>query len=76
MKKDPNKYPKGLNRDRVERIIAHYESQSEEEAIAEADAASRESDFTLMRVPLALVAEVRQLVARRSRKSAKLKKSA
>jgi hypothetical protein len=76
MKKDQNKYPKGWNRDRVERVISHYDTQTEVEAIAEADAAIRQSDFELIRVPLALAAEVRALVARRQKKGSRLRKSA
>jgi hypothetical protein len=33
--KDPNLYPKGWNRQKVQRMIAHYENQTDEEAIAE-----------------------------------------
>lgn len=35
MKKDPNKYPPGLNLKKVRAIIEHYDNQTEEEAIAE-----------------------------------------
>ncbi|MDQ1351068.1 MAG: hypothetical protein QG657_1370 [Acidobacteriota bacterium] len=30
-----SKFPPGWNSDRVKRVLAHYESQSEEEAVAE-----------------------------------------
>ncbi|MGH7245072.1 MAG: hypothetical protein ACREJD_16775 [Phycisphaerales bacterium] len=76
MKKDLNKYPKGWNRDRIDRVIAHYDSQTEAEAIAEAEAAVLQSDFALIRVPLALADEVRALVARRQKKGSRLRKSA
>ena len=33
--KDPNKYPPGWDLERVRRIIQHYESQTDEEAVAE-----------------------------------------
>jgi hypothetical protein len=68
MAKDPNKYPKDWNRKRVERVIAHYESQAEDEAIAEAEAAFENSRMTLVRVPAELVDEVEELIARRTRR--------
>jgi len=37
--KDPNRYPPGWDLERVRRLIQHYESQSDEEAIAEDEAA-------------------------------------
>lgn len=76
MKRDPNKYPKGWNRERVDRVIAHYDSQTEAEAIAEADAAVRQSEFDLIRVPVALAEEVRAMVARHQKKASRLRKSA
>ena len=37
--KDPNMYPPGWDSERVHRLIQHYESQTDEEAIAEDEAA-------------------------------------
>ena len=37
MTKDPNKYPKGWNRKKVLDVIAHYENQTEAQAIEEAE---------------------------------------
>jgi hypothetical protein len=37
-----SKFPKGWDEDRVRQVLAHYESQSEEEAIAEDEAAWEE----------------------------------
>lgn len=68
MKRDPNKYPKGWNRKRVETVIAHYDAQSNEAAIAEADAAWENSRTTLMRVPIELADDVRKFIARRKTK--------
>ncbi len=67
MSKDPNKYPKGWDRKRAERVIAHYNTQTEAAAIAEADAAFENSHMTLVRVPPELVKEVEQLIERRTR---------
>ena len=37
------KFPPGWNSERVKRVLAHYESQSEEEAVAEDEAAYEEN---------------------------------
>ncbi|MCI0617628.1 hypothetical protein L0244_32030 [bacterium] len=42
--KDPNKYPPGLDRRRVQKIIDHYDNQTEEEALAEDEAFRRRAD--------------------------------
>jgi len=52
-KKDPDRYPKGLNRKKVQELIDYYEKQSDEEAIAEMEAAP-DANFTVMAVPLEL----------------------
>jgi len=65
-RKDPNRYPKGLNRKKVEALIAHYENQSDDEAIAEVDAAQRGSAYRMMAIPLELVPDVKKLLAKRA----------
>ena len=67
--KDPNKYPPGWDDERVQRLIQHDNSQSDEEAIAEDEAASEIEDQTLMEVPNDLVPVVRELIAKRSKVS-------
>ena len=52
---------------RVAALIAHYEGQSEEEAVAEDEAAMSDSGRTLMEIPTELVPAVRDLIANRSR---------
>lgn len=61
----PNKFPPGWDEDRVKRVLAHYEEQSEEEAVAEDEAAYEAQDQTVMEVPLDLVPAVRDLIAKR-----------
>jgi hypothetical protein len=56
------KYPRGWNEARVRRVLDYYDSQSDEEAAAEIDAAF---ESTTMEVPVALVPTVRQLIAKR-----------
>jgi hypothetical protein len=65
-RKDPNRYPRGLNRRKVQAIIAHYENQTDAEAIAEDEAAYRSDKVTMMGVPIDLVPKVQRLIAKRS----------
>jgi len=55
------KYPRGWNEARVRRVLEYYESQSDEEAAAEIEAAL---ESTTMEVPVALVPAVRQLIVK------------
>jgi hypothetical protein len=66
VKKDPNRYPKGWNRQRVQAVIDHYENQTDDEAIAEAEAAYREPKTTMMQIPNELVPKVQKLIAKHS----------
>jgi hypothetical protein len=66
VKNDPNRYPRGLNRRKVQAIIAHYENQTDDEAIAEDDAAYHSNKITMMGVPVRLVGKVQKLIAKRS----------
>ena len=59
-----NRFPPGWDETRVQAVLEHYERQSEEEALAEDEAAFEGSSKTLMAIPPALVPEVRQLIAR------------
>ncbi len=56
--------PRGWDDARVQRILNHYESQTDEEAAAEDEAAFERATHTAMKVPVALVPEVRKLLAR------------
>jgi hypothetical protein len=64
--KDLNQYPPGLDRGKVQTIIAHYEGQTEDQAAAEDEAAYHNSAVTMMGVPTELVPKVQALIARRS----------
>ena len=57
-------FPPGWDEARVEKVLAHYEEQSEEEAVAEDEAAIENSADTLMAVPKPLVPAVRELIAK------------
>ena len=60
-----SKFPPGWDEERVHRILAHYEEQTEEEAVAEDEAASEDQTQTLMEIPNELVPVVRELIAKR-----------
>ena len=58
------KFPEGWDEGRVKRVLEHYERQSEEEAVAEDEAAFEEEGQTVMEVPNDLVPAVRELIAK------------
>lgn len=57
-----SKFPPGWDEQRVRRVLEHYESQSDEQAVAEDEAAMAAS--TVMDVPTELVPTVRELIAK------------
>jgi hypothetical protein len=59
-----NKFPAGWNQERVKAVLQHYEDQSEEEAVAEDEAAFRARGQTVMVVPQRLVPEITRLITR------------
>ena len=60
-----SRFPQGWDEDRVKRVLQHYESQTEEEAVAEDEAAYENRSQTLMEIPTDLVPAVRELLAKR-----------
>jgi len=60
-----SKFPAGWDEDRVKRVLAHYEEQTAEEAVAEDEAAFEAKDQTVMEVPTDLVPTIRDLIAKR-----------
>jgi hypothetical protein len=59
------KFPAGWDQARVQRILAHYDQQIDEEAVAEDEAAYEAPTHTAMEVPIELVPTVRELIAKR-----------
>jgi hypothetical protein len=59
-----SKFPPGWDAKRVKNVLAHYESQSEEEAVAEDEAAFEASGQTVMEVPTEIVPAIRELIAK------------
>jgi len=59
-----SKFPPGWNEAKVRRILAYYEAQTGDEAVAEDEAAFRNHHGTVMEVPEELVPAIRELIAR------------
>jgi hypothetical protein len=64
--KNQNKFPAGWDEARVRRVLEHYESQTDEEAVAEDEASFEATTHTAMEVPVDLVPAVRELIAKPS----------
>jgi hypothetical protein len=60
-------FPPGWDEERVRRILAHYEEQTEEEAVAEDEGAFEDRTQTVMEIPNKLVPTVRELIAKQQR---------
>ena len=59
---DMNRYPPGGDEARVRKLIDHYEHQTEDEAVAEDEAAFEPVAGTVMTIPTELVPAVRDLI--------------
>jgi hypothetical protein len=59
------KFPPGWNEKRVRKLLAHYENQTEDQAVAEDEAAYEAKGQTVMIVPSKLVPAIRQLLDKR-----------
>jgi type II secretory pathway component PulC len=64
-----SKFPEGWDEARVKRVLEHYESQTEEQAVAEDEAVAEQKNQTLMEVPSDLVPAVRDLIAKNRKAS-------
>ncbi len=58
------KFPPGWDEGRVKRVLEHYESQEDLEAVAEDEAAFEVEGQTVMEVPSDLVPKIRELIAK------------
>ncbi len=61
-----SEFPRGWDEERVLRVLAHYESQTENEAVAEDEAAYEDPGHTFMEIPNELVPVVRELLAKKT----------
>ena len=62
--KKKQQFPAGWDEARVRNVIEHYEAQTEEEAVAEDEAAFEDPKQTVMEVPRELVPAIRELIAK------------
>jgi hypothetical protein len=62
-----NKFPPGWDEARVRRVLEHYDSLTDEEALAEDEAAFDTASDTTMTVPADLVPAVRELISKHRR---------
>jgi hypothetical protein len=58
------KFPADWDEQKVRRVLAHYEAQTEEDALVEDESGVQPSD-TVMNIPHELVPKVRELIAKR-----------
>ncbi len=58
-----NNFPPGWDGERVRRVLSHYEQQTEEEAVAEDEAAYEHDDYSMVKIPNELVPRVRKLIS-------------
>ena len=56
-------FPLGWDEERVRRVLAHYETQTEEEALNEDERIFKDKDRTVIEVPVALIPVIRELIA-------------
>ncbi|MDE0019086.1 MAG: hypothetical protein OXU51_23090 [Candidatus Poribacteria bacterium] len=62
--KKQNEFPPGWDEERVQSVIAYYDQQTEDEAVAEAEEALQNESSMLIEVPIELVPAVRELIAK------------
>ena len=60
-----SRFPKGWDEERVKRVLDQYEDQTEDEAVAEDEAAWEDTSQTFIEVPNELVPAVRELIAKK-----------
>jgi len=57
-------FPKGWDEARVKRVLRHYTTQTDEEAVAEDESSFEAPTHTAIEVPVALIPAVRELMAK------------
>ncbi len=58
------RFPPGWDEERVREVLAYYEVQSEDEAVAEDESAFEKGSRTVIEVPNELVPAIRELIPR------------
>ena len=67
MSKEQSRLPPGWDDDRARRVVAHYEGQSEEDAVAEDETVLNDENQAVFKIPRELVPAVRKLLAENRR---------
>ncbi len=62
--KSKSTFPPGWDEKRVHQVLGYYESQTEEEAVAEDEATFEDKTQTVMEIPNELVPAVRELLSK------------
>lgn len=65
MRPKTQRFPRGWNEKRIQDVIAYYDNQTEDEELAEYEAAMNVNGFSVMLVPTRLVPEIRRMIGRR-----------
>lgn len=61
-----NDFPDNWDEERVQSVIAHYKQQTEDEAVAEDEAAFADNLSTVIEVSQELLPTIRELIAKRA----------
>jgi hypothetical protein len=56
-------FPSGWDEERVRRVLAHYETQTEEETVAEDERAFEERGRVVIEIPVELIPVIREVIA-------------
>jgi len=59
-------FPEGWDAERVQRVLNHYENQTEDEAVAEDKAAWEDKTQTFVQVPNDILPAVEELIAKKT----------
>jgi hypothetical protein len=62
-----DRFPEGWDEPRVRQVLEDYEHQTEDEAVAEDEAAYEDRTESMVQVPVELVPAVRELIAKHKR---------
>jgi hypothetical protein len=61
-----SQFPPGWDEAKVRRVLEHYETQTEDEAVAEDEAAFENQAHTMIEVPVELVPAIRELIVKQA----------
>ena len=64
--KNPNKYPKGWDRKRVQELADYYDTQTDADAIAEMEAAFDSEACAMIQVPIKLLPAIRKVLSKKA----------